>query len=265
MSAPAVTVVVPALEAEPWIGAALESVLADPGPGLEVLVVEQGSRDRTRAIAAGFGPPVRVIDRPVRGVSGARNQAIREARGGILVFQDADDLSEPGRVRAAVEALGRDPAVGLVYGGARRIGPDGAPYTADGGPARIEAPPFDPARLCEENYLMLGAVAVRTALVREVGGFDETLSAMEDWDLWLRLAARTRFAPLPGLAYAYRVHPASASGTMDDATKTAARRALYRAGTAAALALPGIPWARRLGIVLRLARKRFGLWRRGLR
>ena len=90
-----VSIIIPCFNAAATIGEAIASALAQCGPGGEILVVDDGSTDRSLAIARGFGPGVRVVTGPNRGVSAARNRGIAETAGEWLVFLDADDLLLP--------------------------------------------------------------------------------------------------------------------------------------------------------------------------
>ena len=87
--------IIPCFNAAATIGEAIASALAQRGPGGEILVVDDGSTDGSLAIARGFGPGVRVVTGPNRGVSAARNRGIAETAGEWLVFLDADDLLLP--------------------------------------------------------------------------------------------------------------------------------------------------------------------------
>ncbi|MBK9063820.1 MAG: glycosyltransferase family 2 protein [Acidobacteria bacterium] len=113
------SVVIPAFNAEKTLGEAVRSALAQvPGP-LEVVVVDDGSVDATRAVAEGFGAAVRVFTGPNAGPSAARNRGVREARGIWIAFLDADDLFEPGYLAAAEEHLAANPDAGLLCFGVR--------------------------------------------------------------------------------------------------------------------------------------------------
>lgn len=102
----AVSVVIPCFNGAPFLGEALESVLNQTHPALEVIVVDDGSKDESAAIAESFGPPVRVIQQSNQGESVARNRGIDEAKGEWIAFLDADNLWKPTKLEKQCEAIG---------------------------------------------------------------------------------------------------------------------------------------------------------------
>ena len=125
--APLVSAVIPAHNAERYIGPAIESILAQPHRPIEIIVVDDGSDDATAAVARSFGPPVRVIAEPHAGAGAARNRGVEEARGEFLAFLDADDLWTPGKLACQLGCLQADPSLDYVLGHAVefRTAPDG--------------------------------------------------------------------------------------------------------------------------------------------
>lgn len=116
MAAPAVSAVITSHNEERYLGAAIESVLAQTHPPSEVIVVDNGSEDASVAIASGFGPPVRVVAEPERGICPVRNTGLREAAGELIGFLDGDDLWEPRKTEAQLAALAADPGLDYVLG-----------------------------------------------------------------------------------------------------------------------------------------------------
>lgn len=100
-----VSIVMPAYQAERTIGAALASARAQTYPHVEIVVCNDGATDRTRDIVAGYGPDVRIVDQPNRGLPAARNAAIAAATGEYIAILDADDLLLPGFVEALMGLL----------------------------------------------------------------------------------------------------------------------------------------------------------------
>ena len=108
---PLVSIIVPCYNAERWIAETLESLLAQTWTQKEIIVVNDGSRDDSLAVARRFeARGVRVIDQPNRGASAARNAGLRAARGEFIQFLDADDLISPGKIAAQVALLAQRPA-----------------------------------------------------------------------------------------------------------------------------------------------------------
>jgi peptidoglycan/xylan/chitin deacetylase (PgdA/CDA1 family) len=201
---PAVSVVIPARNAEGTLGRTLESLAAQTFGSFEAIVVENGSSDGTAAVAASFAD-VRLERCPARGVSAARNHGISVARGEWLLFLDADDTLEPPALEALVEASsGVDAAVcGWV-----RVAPDGT---------RFDSHVWREADKAFESLSTTCAFAIHCCLVRRelvvaAGGFDESLTTCEDWDLWLRLARMgARFRSVDECFALYHAHPDTAS------------------------------------------------------
>ena len=95
---PTVTIAIPCLNAAQWLGAAIESALAQTAPGCDVIVVDDGSTDHSVEIARGFGTRVQLIVGSLRGGNAARNSALHAARGEWIQFLDADDYLEPPKI-----------------------------------------------------------------------------------------------------------------------------------------------------------------------
>ena len=107
---------VPVYNAERFLAAALRSVLAQSYPVGDVVVVDDGSDDASGALAAGFGPPVRVERQPHAGIGAARSHAVSLVQGEFIVLLDADDLLTPRSVEARMRVLNARPEVDIVYG-----------------------------------------------------------------------------------------------------------------------------------------------------
>jgi glycosyltransferase involved in cell wall biosynthesis len=165
--------------------AALRSVRAQTGVATETIVVDDGSTDPMPEELS-HGGDVRVVRLPDRrGVAAARNAGIGIARGDWIAFLDDDDLWSPDKLRAQLDAAERD-AADMVYAGVVSLDANGTAQYAFPLPPSKELP----RRLLAGSALPAGCsnVIARTALVRELGGFDEELHQLADWDLWIRLA-----------------------------------------------------------------------------
>jgi cellulose synthase/poly-beta-1,6-N-acetylglucosamine synthase-like glycosyltransferase len=192
MTLPATSVVVPAFDAAATIEECLESLLAlrYDGPH-EVVVVDNGSRDGTRAILGRYSGRIRVVDEPRRGPAAARNRGVRETDGEVVAFTDADALVAPEWLRRLVEPLS-DPRVG-VAGGRILARPGG------NGAERFGETIHDHhAALCvwRPPYAITMNWASRRTVLEEAGLFDESLRRCEDVDLSYRIGAA-------GYAFAY--------------------------------------------------------------
>jgi glycosyltransferase involved in cell wall biosynthesis len=211
VAAPLVSVVVPVHDGERFIGATLDSALGQTYRSLEVVVVDDGSSDRTRAIVearAAADPRVRLVTQANRGVAAARNRGIAEARGELIAPLDADDLWDPAKIERQVRRMieaGDD--TGLVY--CWWVWIDDAGAILDRSPHwRIEGHSAD--ALLQVNYTGSASVPLfRRRCLEEAGGYDVTLRARagdscEDWDVALKIAERSRVAVVPSLLVGYR-------------------------------------------------------------
>ncbi len=123
-SAERVSVVIPVRDGERYLGAAIESVLAQSHAPHEVVVVDDGSTDGSAAVGRAFGAPVIVVSQPAEGVSAAVNRGAEEATGELLAFLDADDLWPAGKLERQVAVLGERPDLGAVFGHAEHFADD---------------------------------------------------------------------------------------------------------------------------------------------
>lgn len=193
---PLVSAVIPAYNAEPYLGACLDSVQAQStAMPLEVIVVDDGSTDATRGIAEGRAGVI-YLNQPNRGPSAARNSGLARARGEFVAFLDADDLWPPDKLAGQVATLQNHPKAALVFGDCRQFDATGQwPKTQfEAGSLGAAAwgsngtVPQAYARLLSDNFITTGSVMLRRRVLETVGGFDETMRLVEDLDLWLRIA-----------------------------------------------------------------------------
>jgi glycosyltransferase involved in cell wall biosynthesis len=214
---------------------AIESILAQTFRDFEFLIINDGSTDNTLARLRSYekrDPRIRIIDQPNRGVIAVRNTSLDLARAPFLCCMDHDDISAPDRIARQLDFLHRHPDVAAVGGWFQTIDDAGRPI-------RLMRLPTDHASLDE---LHLGGTTainhptamVRTAIARQVGGYDPATAFAEDLDLWLRIAEVRRIANLPALVLHYRDHPHSASSLHQqrqlDSMRTACRNAWQRRG-----------------------------------
>jgi glycosyltransferase involved in cell wall biosynthesis len=196
-AAPAVSVVIPAYNAEPHLRECLDSVRAQAlDVPVEVLVVDDGSTDRTSEIASRT-EGVRLLRSEANGgPAHARNEGVAAARGEFVAFLDADDLWPPGSLQVRLDTLRRHAGAALVFGDCRQFdaaGPrartlfesEGLGAASWGGEGIV---PDAYLRLVQNNFITTGSVLARRVALTDCGGFDERLRLVEDLDLWLRLA-----------------------------------------------------------------------------
>jgi glycosyltransferase involved in cell wall biosynthesis len=180
-----VTVVIPCYNQARYLGFAIESVLAQTYPHVEVLVVDDGSTDNTSIVAARY-PGVRSIRQANHGVAAARNEGLRQSSGEFLVFLDADDRLLPRAVEIGLKHLGAHPECAFVSGFYRELSSDGR-TSRPAEQQRIEGDPY--LALLSRGYIgMPGTVMYRREVFTSVGGFETTLSPAEDHDIYLRIS-----------------------------------------------------------------------------
>lgn len=222
---PRVSVVVTTYNQQRYIGAAIASALAQTFTDREVVVIDDGSTDGAATIVASFGERIRYIRQENQGVAASRNTGILNARGELLAFLDGDDLWEPDKLSAQVEAADRFPQAGVVA-------VDGVMFDDDGAilsstllantirPMLQSSATLVPHRQCYGHLLggnlicTTSQVMLRRRVLEDVGLADRRFSLTSDLDLYLRVAARYDFAFVPRPLARWRYHEHSASGPM---------------------------------------------------
>jgi glycosyltransferase involved in cell wall biosynthesis len=217
---PLTSVIIPAYNAEPFIERTLRSALRQTHSNLEVIVVDDGSTDRTRAIAEAASVSddrVRIISVPNGGVANARNIGIAEANGEFVAFLDADDLWHPTKIELQLAAMNRktgDFYPAAVYTLSRTIDTDDR-VTGNG--KRVLLSGYSFARHLYARPVGNGsAILVRRDAAIVVGGFDPTWAARgiggcEDLDFELRITAKYAIAAIGLYLVGYRQYPGNMS------------------------------------------------------
>ena len=193
---PEVSVILPVRNRVRLVEAAARCVLDQTWRDLELILVDGGSTDGTVDVLLGLeraDPRVRLLlnDHP-EGVSAARNAGARLARGRWLAFQDSDDVWHPEKLTAQMEALCAMPAARAAYTGVRRTLPEGTALRPPDWNGLVDGAMHP--RLLAESLVTTPALVVERALFEDLGGFDERLRHSEDWDLVVRVSARTPLA-----------------------------------------------------------------------
>ncbi len=205
-----VSVVIPCYDSARFLDEAVDSVLASTYPAVEVVVVDDGSRDpETRRVLEGFARPrTRVCRIEHCGPSGARNFGIRQAQGSYILPLDDDDRIHPQYIAKAAKVLTHDPAVGIVYCRARCFG------------ARQDEwrlPPYSLENMLADNCIFTSALFRKRDWER-VGGYNPNMvHGMEDYDFWLSLIERAgaEVVQLDQVLFYYRVQDVSRTVLME--------------------------------------------------
>lgn len=205
---PLVSVVMPVFNAQSTVEEAVASVLAQKNCQLELIVCDDGSTDGTARILSGLaggGSPGRtivVVTQNNGGPSAARNHALGYAQGKYIACIDADDLWLPGKLGAQVQALENNPDAAVAYGWTDIVDARNAFVHRDQR-STVSGDVYN--NLLAGNFIVSGSnTLIRKSALLEVGKFDESLGAVEDWELHVRLAARYPFINIPQVVTRYR-------------------------------------------------------------
>jgi len=229
---PTVSVVIPVRDGAQYVGEALQSILDQDLPDIEVIVVDDGSSDDSAAIATSIGDRdgrVKVVANRGKGIVDALNMAISLARAPLVARMDGDDVSLPNRLRLQVACFDADTDLQLLGTAGLRIDRDGKPLKPMDVPIGNE--PLRDA-LARYNPMLHPTVMFRTEAVRRVGGYRHAFTYAEDYDLWLRLSETGKLANMDARLVKLRSHPGQVSRVKEDQQKAAAalarRSALLR-------------------------------------
>lgn len=207
-----VTIIIPAYNRADLLPAAIESVLAQDYPDVEIIVADDGSTDNTLSmLERRFGAKIKVLKLAHSGLPAvARNAGVRAAKGEFIAFLDSDDRWLPGKLRRQMEIMESEPSIGLVSCDAfiERPGQQG------------EMPRFFAGRpemrgrllreLMRENFVITSTALVRRAVLEKAGEFcEEPRMFHEDYDLWLRIACECDVAYVGEALAVYRDEPTS--------------------------------------------------------
>ena len=202
-----VSVIIPAFNAASTIVRAIDSVRQQNVGPIEIIVIDDGSTDRTAAVVRdniADGDNIQILQMQQNsGVSAARNTGIRVAQGKYLAFLDADDIWLPTKLQKQIARLEEDPTITLVSCNSRLISESGVPLKE----GHRNRPPVEGTdawkTLLIYNFIPTPTVLTRTAVVKALGGFDVSLAVGEDLDLWIKLGIHGQIAVLPDILINY--------------------------------------------------------------
>ena len=234
-----VSVCIPTRNHAPFLGLAIDSVLAQNLDGIELLVHDDASADETPELLAGFDDPrLRVLrHRTAQGVAANRNSCLARARGRYVAWLDSDDLYLPDALARQVQLLESLPEVGLVHGAFEPIDDAGrvlpawpAPFDHD----TVQAGPVAFRELLASNAITTSTVVARRSVHQAAGAFSSSIGpSSTDWEMWLRIALRSDVAYTAAPVACYRQHQrtishrTSASGERLRSDVRVARRVLH--------------------------------------
>jgi len=186
---PKVSVIMPAYNAAGLIAFALDSVLQQTFQDFEIVVVNDGSPDTVELekVLQPYLPKIVYVKQENKRAAGARNTAIRQAKGEFLAFLDSDDSWFPDHLESQMKLFAEDPKLDLVYSDCLALGDPARPHKwMDRCPSEGEA--TFAALVVERCQIPISAVVARKSAIVKAGLFDETLTRCDDYDMWLRTA-----------------------------------------------------------------------------
>lgn len=200
---PLISVVIPVFNGEKTIAETIAAVLQQSWTDFELIIINDGSQDQTLAEIAQFPDDrIQIFSYSNAGLAASRNRGIAQATGEFITFLDADDLWTSDKLSAQVQALNATPEAVLAYSWTDYINESSA-FLQSGTHITAQGDVYE--TLLVNNFVESGSNAmIRKEIFAEVGEFDTTLTAAEDWEMWLRIAARYPFVAVPQVQVLYR-------------------------------------------------------------
>lgn len=209
-----ISIITPSYNQGGFIGRTVESVLGQGIEGLEYIVVDGGSTDRTLDILRGYGDRIRWTSEPDRGFADAINKGIALASGDVIGWLNSDDLYLPGTLRTVVDYFEEHPECRWLYGRCIIIDKDGRErWKWITRYKNLSLKRFSHSKLMRENFISQPAVFFRKDLFLEAGPLDLSLNYAIDYDLWLRFSGIAPAHVIYRDLSAFRRHGASKSET----------------------------------------------------
>jgi glycosyltransferase involved in cell wall biosynthesis len=219
---PLVSVIVPCYNQAKYLAEALDSVLAQSYANWECVIIDDGSTDNSKEIAERYcakDKRFKYIHQPNKGVSSARNNAIKASSGLYILPLDGDDKIAPHYLEQAINVFQKSPDVKLVYGKARLFGKGNGDWNI---------PPYSFKEMMIENLIYCSAVYRREDFNKTNGYSEEMKAGFEDWDFWLTfLDEEDKVFCLPEVQFYYRVNASSRNPVTDEAVQRELRKKIF--------------------------------------
>ena len=214
---PKVSVIIPVYNGEQYLAEAIDSVLEQTYPDLEIIVVDDGSTDQSAEIVKSYGNRTRYIYKENGGTASAMNLGCARAKGTFIAWLSADDAFLPNKISKQVEILDNNPKVGLVHTDFYLVNENDEIIR----PCRTVNPGRDCflQRWINGVFINASSVLFRREILRRAGIFDENISRVADADMWARMYKYCNFAHVPELLLRYRLHMNSASFNISEMKK----------------------------------------------
>lgn len=207
---PQVSVIIPVYNGEKTIRETIASVLNQTFTDFELIIINDGSADKTPEILENISDArIKIFSFPNAGLSTSRNRGIDRASGKYIAFIDADDLWKPDKLEAQYQALEANIEAAVAYSWTDYIDETGQ-FLRRGPHCNFSGNVY--SKLLLADFIGSGSnPMIRTQVFSEVGKFNESLRYVEDWEMWLRLAARYSFIVVPFVQVFYRKYAYSMS------------------------------------------------------
>jgi glycosyltransferase involved in cell wall biosynthesis len=214
---PLVTVIIATYNRKHYVCEAIDSVLGQTYPHVELIVIDDGSTDGTSDLLRDrYGQRIRYVFQPNQGRSEARNHGMRLAGGEYIAFLDSDDLWEPDKLTRQLAFMQANPQYGLTHTFTSIIDSDGRPAPADteirlGYHRAGVRSGYTYVAMASRCTMFLSTVMVQTSLIPRIGYMDREIPAFEDWDWYLRAALVTEIGVLTEPLTRYRLHDSNST------------------------------------------------------
>ncbi len=227
---PKVSIIMPVLNGERYIAEAIESILAQTYTNYELIVVDDGSTDRTSAVVQSFGDRLEleyVSHLLPQGIAPSMNDGVRHASGDLIAFLDHDDAWFPEFLETQVDYLNRHPDVAMVHSDFQTVDVQGVILEASVAACRKRKRPSGHVfrELFLDSFIVGNSVLIRKECFERLGLFDESLR-WGDYHMWMRIARHYRVDYVPKVLTKYRQHPSQSTRTASDNVAPVALQAI---------------------------------------
>jgi glycosyltransferase involved in cell wall biosynthesis len=211
---PKVSVIIPNYNYSQYIGEAVESVLLQTYTNVEIIVVDDGSKDNSLELLETFGDKIKVLAQQNAGVSVARNNGVANSNGEFIAFLDADDVWLPEKLERQITLFLNDRTLGLVHVAVQDIDANGKNLEThfDGLSGEVSH-----ELLLFKRAVILGGgsgIMIPRKVFDEVGGFDLRLSTSADWDIFYQISSRYKVGFINEILLKYRIHGSNMHGNI---------------------------------------------------
>ncbi len=204
---PKVSIVIPTYNREKIICKAIDSALSQTCKNLEIIIIDDGSTDNTKAVLEKYGSRLNYFYQDNKGISGARNTGINRSSGDYIAFLDSDDYWLPDKLEKQIALFLKYPEFGMVACQCASIGADGQ-FRQKNRPGKSGSVLLD---LFKKNFIRTSSAVIKSECFLKSGLFDENLKECEEYDLWLRIAAHYQVGFINEPLAVYTDNPKGAS------------------------------------------------------